>query len=318
MQACLASVLLVVAVFAQDIVPTWPGFHDWRYAALLVALAMPALGYIGFARKGADDAFGGRCAIALIGALLIGVAGLACGLLGPDSVTLSRVPGTVAPLPDLWVAAFFPTTDADGIRMGDAALLLRRRGAPSREIVPGTRRFFCSYVLESRLAHAAYVEARDERGGRLTITQPTGSTFLSPVLLFPSNVAIGGQTLPSDSFAVPAARRRVEVMYMSVQAVRNTRAGRGIGDHPAVLFAVDDDAGRLVPGGVAMSALGAQARVGGLVIQATAGTYPELVVSAVPSCAALWLGGGWWAAGSLWALGAARKRGCAGTASGYR
>jgi hypothetical protein len=307
-QACLASALLVVAVFAQDVAPTWPGFHDWRYAALLVALATPALGYIGFARKGGDGAFGGRCAIALIGALVIGVAGLACGLLGADAVTLTRVPGTVAPLPDLGVAAFFPTADADDIRKGDAALLLRRRGAPSMEIAPGTRRFLGAYVLESRPAHAAYVEARDGRGGRLTITQPTGSTFLSPVLLFPSSVSISGRALPSDSFSVPAARRRIEAMYLSPQALRGTRAAQGIGDHPAVLFAADDDAGHLVPGGIAMSAMGEEVRAGGLLIRATAGTYPELIVSAVPSCAALWLGVGWLAVGSLWAGGAARTK----------
>jgi len=305
-QACLASALLVAAVFAEEIVPTWSGFHDWRYAALLVVLATPVLGYMGFARKGGDGAFGGRCAIALVGALLIGVSGLACGLLGPDSVTLARVPGTVAPLPDLGVAAFFPTADADNVSRGDAGLILRRRGAPSITLAPGTRRFLGSYALESRLAHAAYVEVRDERGGRLTITQPMGSTFLSPVLLFPSNATIGRRVLAADSFAVPAARRKIEALYMSARDLRGMRTGRQAGDRPAVLFVVNDDAGHLVPRGIAMSAMGGEARAGGLLIRATAGTYPELIVSAVPACAALWLGGGWLAAGSLWALAAVR------------
>src|SRR6266700_8270359 len=130
-QASLASALLVVAVLAQDVVPTWTGFHDWRYAVLLVALATGPLGYIRFACKGGDGELGGRCAIALVGALLIGVAGAACGLLGPDSVSLARAPGTVVPLPDLGAAVFFPTVDADGIRNGDAVLLLRRRGGQS-------------------------------------------------------------------------------------------------------------------------------------------------------------------------------------------
>jgi hypothetical protein len=310
-QALLASALLAFAVLAQEVVPTWTGFHDWRYALLLGALAMGPLGYIRFARKGGDGEFGGRCAIAFIGALLIGVAGLACGLLGPDSVSLARAPGTVLPLPDLGAAAFFPTVDADGIRNGDAVLLLRRRGGQSTPVTPGGRRFWGSYVVESHLRHAAYVEARDERGGRLTVTQPSGGTFLSPTLLFASSESIGGRLLPSDFFAVPAARRRVEAMYLSPETVRGTRAERSIGEHPAVLFAVDDDGGHLLPQGIALSSLGGDVQAGGVLLRATAGAYPELIVSAVPSSAVLWLGGVWLAAGTLWAWEAARN-GCHG------
>jgi hypothetical protein len=306
-QAMIAAALLAAAAFAQDIVPTWTGFHEWQYAALLVVLAIWPLAYIGFVRKGGDGVFGERFAVALIGALLIGVAGLACGLLGPDTLTVTRAPGTVVPLPDVGVAAFFPNADAAGIANGDADLLLRRRGGVSTAIAPGGRRFLGSFALELHPRHAAYVEVRDARGSRLTVTQPTGSTFLSPVLLFPSSVPIGGQTLPADSFAVPAAHRRVEAMYFSPEAVRGTRAGQSIGLHPATLFAVQDDVGRMLPGGISLSAQGRETRAGGLLIRSTTGTYPELLVSEVPSPAAMWLGGVWLVLGSLWALGAKRK-----------
>lgn len=285
LQALLAAGLLFVAVFAQDVVPTWAGFHAWQYACLLVLCVAWVIGYIGYARRGSDGEIGGRMAVALCGALLVGGAGLASGLLGPDTVLAARAPGTVLPLPDLNAAAFFPNVDGDAIAGGNIGLLLRRRAGDAIAIQPGIRRYLGAYALELRSQHAVYIEVHDKRGNHLTVTQPMASTFLSPVLLFPSTVRIQARNLPADAFGVPGAHRRVEAMYFAPKAV---------------LFAVDDDIGRLVPKGVVLAADGAEVPVGGLRIRARVGSYPALSISAVPAPLALWLGSSWCILGLLW------------------
>ena len=96
----------------------------------------------------------------------------------------------------------------------------RRR---SRSSVPFTRRSTIGErARNSREAsscarmprNVVYVEARDPRGNRLTITQPTGTVFLSPVLLMQHRQTIAGMDLPFDSFNVPAARRVVKAVSL--------------------------------------------------------------------------------------------------------
>lgn len=136
---------------------------------------------------------------------------------------------------------------------------------------PGRRRFLSSTELEQQIQPAAYVEVRDMQGRRLTVTQPKGSAFLSPVLLFPSTVQIDQRTLPSDSFAVPALRRHVEAIFLSPKTGRK-----------GVLFVVHDEAGGQVAGGVVLDRSGQEVRVGGMRVRATSGSYPALSLSAIP------------------------------------
>ena len=143
--------------------------------------------------------------------------------------------------------------------------------------------------LELRSQVAAYVEARDARGERLTVTQPTNSSFLSPVLLFPQAVPIAGQMLPADSFATPAIHRQIKAFYFSKSATAAAKA-HGLAGKAAVLFAVDDDEEHLVPSGIGFVESGGDVTLGGVRLLMTLGTYPALVVSAVPSPPALWLG----------------------------
>src|ERR1700729_1154511 len=106
-------------VLAQLVVPAWAGFHTWQYAGALALAALVILTYVAGARKGEDQDTGRRLTIAMIGALVLIGAGLASGLLGPDTDTLARAPGTVAPLPDAQAAAFFPNVDAPVVAAGD-------------------------------------------------------------------------------------------------------------------------------------------------------------------------------------------------------
>lgn len=287
--ASLAAIASIAFVLAQDVEPQWAGFHLWQYTAALALGATAIFAYILGARRGEDGDVGRRLVVAMVGALVIIAAGIASGLLGPDSETVVRAPGTVAPLPALGAAAFFPIADAAAIGKGDGHVLLRRRGASQIDVASGGRAFLGAFELGLVPKNAAYVEARTLAGDHLTITQPTNPAFLSPVLLFTQQVAIAGKLLPADTFAVPALHRQVKVFYFASGAPGAGAHGQA-GSGPSILFAVDDDNGRLIPGAIGFAASGASVDLGGLRLQATIGTYPALTVSAVPLPLALWLG----------------------------
>lgn len=289
--AFLAAIAAIVLVAAQDIVPAWAGFHTWQYASALALGAIAIGAYANGARKGEDGPIGARLVIAMIGALVIVAAGIASGLLGPDTELVVRAPGTVAPLPDVGAAAFFPVADTEAIARGDARVALRRRGASALEIGPGERRYVGSAMLELSPQIAAYVEARDARGQRLTITQPTNPAFLSPVLLFTQQVPLAGKLLPADTFATPSLHRQIKAFYFAKGVGQAAVAHGASAGEASVLFAVDDDNGRLIAGGIGFAPAGKLVELGGLRLRATLGTYPALTVSAVPDPLALVSGG---------------------------
>jgi hypothetical protein len=286
--AVAAGFIGVALSLAQYVVPAWPGFHTWQYTAALVLVCVVLLAYARSARK-EDGETGARLAIAAVGAFVVAAAGIGSGLLGPDTRTVTGTPGTVTPLPDVGAAAFFPAEDADGLAHGAAHVLLRRRDADPVDIGPGERRYVGATALETEFKLAAYVEARDASGAHLTVTQPTNAAFLSPVLFFPQRVTIAGRSLQADAFSVPAAHRAIKVFYFPKDAAAPGAAMHGVSG-PAVLFAVDDDNGRLVPGGIGFAAAGHEVLLGGLRLRATLGTYPALVISAVPLPLAIGIG----------------------------
>ncbi|MGH7708807.1 MAG: hypothetical protein ACREQ5_31005, partial [Candidatus Dormibacteria bacterium] len=156
------------------------------------------------------------------------------------------------------------------------------------QLAAGGRALVGAAVVQAEPHIAAFVEAWDPAMKHLTITQPAGSAFLSPVLLFPQTVTIVDQALPSDGFATPAREREVKAVYFSaVAAARAHRPEPG----PAILFAVDDQRSqRVLPGGIGFAASGETVALGGLRLRATLGSYPALVVSAAPYPPALGLG----------------------------
>jgi peptide/nickel transport system substrate-binding protein len=301
-----AAACSIALVGAQYLFPRWAGFHTWQYAALLAICAATILGYLLGARKRPQDG-SGRLAIAMFGALIAIVAGIASGLLGPDSETIARAPGTVAPLPDAGAAAFFPNAGPDAIARGDLRVVLRRRNGGTLEIVPGTRRFAGTAALETEPHLAAFIEARDLQGNHLTITQPTNAAFLSPTLFFPQTVTVDGRALPVDAFAVPAVHRQVKAFYFSPEATAAIHAG-DVSRRAALLFEIEDDAGRRVPKAIGFDRSGETVTLGGMRLRATIGTYPALVLSAIPSVAAMGFGVVLFVLGLLYAFWPASRR----------
>lgn len=297
--ALVAAAVTLALVFAQDVWPAWAGFHTWQYAASLGIGMTAVAGYALGARRGGDGETGTRLVVAMIGTLVVAAAGLTSGLLGPDTDLVSRAPGTVAPLPDVRAAAFFPVADATDVANGDARIIVRRRNGTSLELGTGERRFVGATSLRPKPQTAAYVEARDLHGNHLTITQPTNPSFLSPVMLFPTSVPLAGRERPVDAFAVPPAHRQVKIFYLTPGSLPGAMHGTTAG--ATVLFAVDDDSGRPIPGGIGFAPSGRDIELGGLRLRATAGTYPALEISAVPVPLALWFGMALVAAGVAYA-----------------
>ena len=278
--ALVAGVLAIAAVCAQYANPAWPGYHEWSYATALVVLLVLVGTYASGALRGRDGDVGSRLAIAAAGTFVVAIAGLASGLLGPDTETVQRAPGTVAPLPDVGAAAFFPSADGAAVAAGRGDVVVRRRDGSEQTIPARGTRIVGSSALELVPERAAFVEARDAAGRRLTVTQPTNVAFLSPILFFPSTVDVAGHVVPADTFAVPAVHRQVRTLVFDRLQGGHAPAGTS---GPAMLFAVDDDRGRPLPGGIGFGASGRDVRLGGLAIRATLGTYPALLVSSVPS-----------------------------------
>jgi hypothetical protein len=275
------ALLAIVLTAAQDVYPARDWYHAWQYTAILaVALLVLAI-HAGRAWRGLEGAHGKRFAIALAGAFAVGVAGLLSGLIGPDNVTVFGTPGTVTPVPDLGVAAFFAPADPATLPRGDATVTLRRRDSPAIEIGPRPTPVGL-WVAFTQLRPAAYVEVRNQRGERLTITQPNNASFLSPVILFRQQQQIHDRSFPLDTFAVPALGRIVHVLYFSPAdlAAFPHEPNTPLPTEPGAILSVTDEAG--AQQGITLAPSGRPTDIAGMRVTLTLGTYPVLEAASAP------------------------------------
>jgi hypothetical protein len=295
-------------VLAQDVYPQTPLYHTWQYALALVIALVVVIAYANGARRGEDGVAGRRLLVAAAGAAIVTVAGLASGLLGPDSASVVGTPGTVVPVPALGAAAFFGAVDADALARGGAGVTLRRRNAADVVLGPSGRRVTGESLVYLEPRPAAYAEAFDRNGAHLTVTQPTSTSFLSPVLLFRDHQRIGAFDVPFDTFAVPARHRVVRAIYFTPAQLRTfTHAAALDASQPALIVTVSDDAGKEL--GITLAASGQTVELGGVRVRATLGTYPALAVAAAPPTWALAAGIALFAAGIIWSAFGARGGG---------
>ncbi|MDQ2680400.1 MAG: hypothetical protein M3Y21_05175 [Candidatus Eremiobacteraeota bacterium] len=267
-----ASGVLILAVFAQDIFSGRPFYHSGMYAVALAALLL----YILLKMKRWN-------ALIVLGAALIGVAGLASSLLAPDNATIMDAPGATAAAPDLNGSLVFPL-------QADSPILLRR--ADRADITIGDRaRYIGGFILKRRPRVVAFVEARDPNGARLTITQPTG-TFLSPFLLFKKVETKLAVKLPVDSFNVPAAHRVVGAYLFSAKQIAELQhVPSHANGRSAVLFDVYTDAMHHIPHATQLIFSGTSALIGGIRLGCVVSEYPAVDVVSAPYLSALWIGG---------------------------
>ncbi len=261
---------------AQDLFPGNPLFHKGWYnvldaALLIVAAYQPR-----------------KTLIALGGAAMIVLAGVAAGLMGPDTHTVVGSPGATVADDQIGAAFVFPLAQP---RDDPRSIAIALRSGSSLVSIGAGRKYVGGLVLWQTPQAAVWVGAADTAGNRLTITQPTNGSFLSPVLSMQQATTIGGMNVRYDTFAVPAMRRTVKaVLFTADQAARLGPQAPPPGT-AAVLFAVADRAGRPVPGGIGIVPSGAQKVIGGLRLRAEVGDYPAINVAAAPYLPVLIAGG---------------------------
>ncbi len=279
--AALAFAVLA-AVIVEIALPGKAVYHAGWYNVALGGLAVLA---IVAARKRLASAHGirrraGVVAIAF-GTIAAAVAGIASGLLGPDNQNVIGAPGQRVRVEGLGTLDF-PLADSSA-----AEVTLERPLHGALAIGTGARNAG-NFVLRASPRDVAYVEARDLRGNRLTITQPAGSVFLSPVLLMEHRQTIAGMDLPFDSFNVPAAQRVVKAVLFTPAQAAMLPHNADIGE-PAVLFAVDDENDRLLPHAIALSSGGKPVKAGGLALRGRVAGYPAVDVMSAPNAIAVFL-----------------------------
>jgi hypothetical protein len=224
-------------------------------------------------------------AAVLCGAAIAGFAGVASGLLAPDNQTFVGAPGERVRVESLGVLSF-PLASSDA----PAASVTLERPLRARVEIGEHRRNAGNFILRAIERDVAFVEARDLRGNRLTVTQPAGSAFLSPVLLMEHRQTIAGMDLPYDSFNVPAARRVVKAVLFTPEQAAMLEHGAAASGDAAVLFAVDDEKERALPNAIAMSVGGKAVSAGGLSLRGWVAQYPAVEAVAAPNAVAAGLG----------------------------
>ncbi len=255
--------LVVIGVAAQILVPGNPLFHTGWYNVGLAAAAI----------WGSLKAR--RMPLVAFGIAIIAFAGVASGLLGPDSRTVIGAPGTSVHVDEVGGSLLFPLVQAD-------APVLLERGSKAQPV--GAWRITATAVLRRVPRSVVGIEAFDQRGAHLTITQPTGSAFLSPVLLMQSTQNIDGLNLPYDSFAVPAAHRIVKAVLFSQAQAASMPALAGARS-PVVLFDLEDDTGVSIPRGLGVAPDGGSVVLGGVRLRPAVLTYPAIEVVSIPDLA---------------------------------
>jgi hypothetical protein len=275
--ACLAIGLTL----AQDVFPARDWYHGWQYAAILGIAILVMATHAWRSWRGKNDRNGKRIAIALAGAIAVAMTGFLSGVIGPDSITVVGTPGTVTPIPDLGAAAFFAAADPQSLPRGDATVTLRRRDAAPVSVGPRPVPIGL-WVAFTQSRPGAYVVVRNDRGERLTITQPNNPSFLSPVILFRQTQEIHGRTFPLDTFAVPAAHRVVHILYFSPAdlATFPHDPAAPMPTEPGAILSVTDDAG--AQHGITMALSGRDVAIASLHVTVTLGTYPVLQVASAP------------------------------------
>jgi hypothetical protein len=253
---------------AQDAVPGASVFHAGWYNALNIALFVLAA----VQKK--------REVIALFGCAIVVFAGASAGLMAPDTHAVVGAPGASVRDDQIGGSFVFPLSGS----------VIRLQRGRSDSAIDGGRKYSGGFIMWQQPRDVVYVQAADARGNNLTITQPTNASFLSPVLLMQQSTVIAGMSVRFDTFAVPAVGRSVKAVLFTPQQAAQLRTDPLIVGGPAVLFDVSNNADHEIPGGIGIIASGTKKRIGDLLLGASVGTYPAVVVASGPYLPVLVLG----------------------------
>lgn len=262
------AVAVIAMTAAEYITPGKPVYHYGWYCALFLAFALVSLLKLRSVKmRGA--------AFLSAGTAVVAVAAAASGLLGPDTTTVTGAPGASVANADLGGSLQFPVA----ANASSETVVKLLRGSRATDV--GTRRYLANAVLWQEPRTVVYVEVRDKRGNRLTVTQPTGASFLSPVLLMQNTTEVAGMQVSVDSFTVPAASRAVKAVLFTPSQAAQLHTSRPM-DGYAILYAVSDASDHVIPGGIGLVPSGESLSRGGVDIRGAVASYPAVVVASAP------------------------------------
>ncbi|MDE2481603.1 MAG: hypothetical protein KGN02_05400 [bacterium] len=278
------AALIVVGVLVEAIVPGNPLYHAGWFNVLLAALVIAlALRMRAVLRTLATPRARAGATIAAFGVAIVGFAGVASGLLGPDARTIVGAPGERVRADDLGGALQFPLAQS-----GTSGAVALVRG--ERALAIDHTRYVGAFVLRPVPRTVVEISASDARDAHLTITQPSGAAFLSPVLLMQNRQTISNLDVPFDSFALPAAHVVVKAVYFPpaiAAQFHNLDAPPG---SSVVLFDAENESGAEVKNGIGAAVDGGSVTVAGLTLRPRVFTYPAVEVLAIPHVDALLVG----------------------------
>ena len=265
------ALVVCVAVAAELTLPGRAIYHTAWFNVLLLAVVV-GMGLSVRRLAGGVKTNVLALTLGVVGVAIVAATGIAFGLLAPDDGIAIGAPGATVHVDDL----------AGTLQFEPDGRVVYARGS-ARTVVPRAGwKLAGDFVLRSELRDDVAVDATDVRGGHLTITQPNGTTFLSQVLTMQRRQTFAGVALPFDTFAVPALHRSVYVVAFDAHQVAALLPTFDADGRSAIIFGVDDEAGRPVPGGNAMAHDGEQVAIAGLRLRATVTPYPAISYLAVP------------------------------------
>ena len=279
------GILYLIAIGGAAIVellaPDAPFVHATWWILLLAALVIFAA--LRIVRRGAGLAsMRRRIAILLLlgSGIVAGFAAFTNALFAPEPRSIVAAPGSHVALPEAGATLLFPNLDSANphVELG--------RGNAQTPILCRHALYSGALLLRCHQRTVVELSVRSIRGSHLTITQPTGSTFLSPILLMQQRQQIAGLDLPFDSFAVPAMHRLVKAVLFSADEAAQLRGGSAT---PTLLFAVNDDLNHPLSHGIGLAPVGVTTRVADLVFLARITNFPAIVVLSIPSLPTLGL-----------------------------
>ena len=246
------ALLAIGLTVAQDVYPGRDWYHGWQYTtivAIAILVTLPDMRSRRVARR-CDGA-----AMANASPLRWPVRSCRCGggsALGtasaPTTSPCSERRGLSRRCPDLAAAAFFAPADPQTLPRGDATVTLRRLDAsPSRcrlaKPVP-----IGLWIAFTQLRPAAYIVVRDDRGDRLTITQPEQSLVPLAGAVVPPNARDSRAHVPAR-YVCRAGRCSCASCTCSTSAVRPSLAAfphdpsAALPKELGAILSVSDDAG---------------------------------------------------------------------------
>ena len=268
------GIVATAATAVFELRPFEPLFHGWGFAAgaVLAGLLLLAQGAMGLRALGGAQRF---AALGALGGALVCASFVSAAFAVGEPHLLTGAPGQAAPAaggssPVVVFPQIAEMRDAATAPSSVTVLI----GGRTTQLVAGQTMKYGQYVLRAVQGPIAKVVAQTLDGRRVTITQPQGSAFASPYLLFPAQ--IGEQRL--DYFAVPPLHRTVDVTYFP----RYRDESRGIDiETPFVLVQVSEQNGSPLFRGPAVSAK--KVRGGGVALTFFLGQYPSVEVTSSPA-----------------------------------